>query len=184
VASLLRMRARSGQTAESRAAIRDAHARIEAIALVHRRLYEEGAVEEVELGVFLGELIDHLRKSLSHERLQVTVTGGLDRARLATDRAVSLALLVTELVSNAIEHAFPAARRGKVEIAIAADDDGGITLTVSDDGIGFDPEADRDGTGINLAELLARQLGGDLHFAPGEPGTRVTLQLPGEPDTA
>ena len=181
VASLLRMRARSGQTAESRAAIRDAHARIEAIALVHRRIYEEGAVEEVELGVFLGELIDHLRKSLSDERLQVTVTGGLDRVRLATDRAVSLALLVTELVSNAIEHGFPGGRRGHVEIGIAVDD-GGISLTVSDDGIGFDHEGERDGTGINLAELLARQLGGELTFEQRQPGTRVTLRLPEEHD--
>jgi two-component sensor histidine kinase len=181
VASLLRMRARSGQTAESRAAIRDAHARIEAIALVHRRIYEEGAVEEVELGVFLGELIDHLRKSLSDERLQVTVTGGLDQVRLATDRAVSLALLVTELVSNAIEHGFPDGRCGRIEIAIVADD-GGITLSVSDDGIGFDHEAEHDGTGINLAELLARQLGGELAFEQRQPGTRVTLRLPDETD--
>ena len=171
------MRARSGQTAESRAAIRDAHARIEAIALVHRRIYEEGAVEEVELGVFLGELIDHLSRSLSDERLEVSVTGSADRVRLVTDRAVSLALLVTELVSNAIQHGFPEDRRGRVEIAISAQDDG-IRLVVSDNGVGFEHEADHEGTGINLADLLASQLGGELVFEQADPGTRVTLFLP------
>ena len=180
VASLLRMRARSGQTAESRAAIRDAHARIEAIALVHRRIYEEGAVEEVELGIFLAELIAHLSRSLSDERLEVLLTGNADRARLATDRAVSLALLVTELVSNAIEHGFPAGRRGRIEIAIGTSGND-ITLSVSDDGIGFDHEAEHDGTGINLAELLASQLGGELVFEHLQPGTRVRLRLPGGP---
>jgi two-component sensor histidine kinase len=180
VASLLRMRARSGQTSESRAAIRDAHARIEAIALVHRRIYEEGAVEEVELDAFLGELIDHLRRSLGNERLRIVMRGSARGIRLPPDRAVSLALLVTELVTNAIEHAFPAQRQGEITVDLAADD-GAVTLTVADDGVGFDAEADHDGTGLSLADLLRRQLGGELAFAPGEPGTRATLRLPAGP---
>lgn len=187
VASLLRMRARSGRTAESRAAIRDAHARIEAIALVHRRIYEEGAIEQVELASFLGELLDHLKKSIGSEALQIDVTGNVEGARLATDRAVSLSLLVTELVTNAIEHAFVGRSHGRITVDMAVDDDT-VTLVVADDGIGFDPTAERYGTGINLAELLARQLGAEMQFsqaepgAPAEPGTRVTIELP--PDRA
>ena len=181
VASLLRMRARSGRTAESRAAIRDAHARIEAIALVHRRIYEEGAVEQVELSTFLGELIDHLEKSIGSNAVHIEVTGNVSGARLATDRAVSLSLLVTELVSNAIEHAFTGRQHGRITVDLAAHD-GAVTLVVADDGIGFDPTGEHDGTGINLAELLARQLGATMRFEPADPGTRVTIHLP--PDRA
>lgn len=182
VASLLRMRARTGQTAESRAAIRDAHARIEAIALVHRRIYEEEAVEQVELGVFLGELLDHLRKSIGSETILIEVTGDMGGIRLATDRAVSLALLITELVTNAIEHAFEGRAGGEIEISLKARPDGGVDLCIADDGIGFDPTAKRRGTGIDLAELLARQLGGELRFEATDSGTRVELTLP--PDDA
>jgi two-component sensor histidine kinase len=182
VASLLRMRARTGQTAESRAAIRDAHARIEAIALVHRRIYEEEAVEQVELGVFLGELLEHLRKSIGSETILIEVTGDMRGIRLATDRAVSLALLITELVTNAIEHAFEGRAGGEIEISLKARPDGGVDLCIADNGIGFDPTAGRRGTGIDLAELLARQLGGELRFKASGTGTRVDLTLP--PDDA
>ncbi len=178
VASLLRMRARSERTPESRAAIRDAHARIEAIALVHRRIYEEGSVEQVELGVFMGELLDHLRKTIGSEFIQIVVTGSVGGIRLATDRAVSLSLLVTELVINAIEHAFAGRPGGRITVDLSVGDDNAVTLVVADDGIGFEPAAEYEGTGINLAELLARQLGGELRFEPGEPGTRAIIQLP------
>ena len=182
VASLLRMRARSERTAESRAAIRDAHARIEAIALVHRRIYEEGSVEQVELQVFFGELLDHLKKSIGSEFIEIVVTGSVGDVRLATDRAVSLSLLVTELVTNAIEHAFTGRAGGRITVDLAVGDGDEITLVVADDGVGFDPTAEYDGTGINLAELLARQLGGELRFEPGDPGTRAVIRLP--PDRA
>jgi two-component sensor histidine kinase len=180
VASLLRMRARTGKTAESRSAIQDAHARIEAIALVHRRIYEEGAVEQVELSAFLGELLDHLRKSIGSAAVTITLEDDVDGVNLATDRAVSLALLVTELVTNAIEHAFTGRAGGAVRIHLEGQSDGGLLMTVVDDGIGFDPEAAQEGTGINLSELLARQLGGELVFAAAEAGTRVELRLPAD----
>lgn len=179
VASLLRMRARSGQTVESRAAIRDAHARIEAIALVHRRIYEQGAVENVELSAFVGELLDHLRKSIGREGVTIEAVGDISNLSLATDRTVSMALLITELVTNALEHAFPDGRQGHIRIGMQADEDG-VAISVADDGVGFDHAAPRDGTGINLAELLARQLGGELVFVEVEEGTRVELRLPSD----
>lgn len=183
VASLLRMRARTGRTAESRAAIRDAHARIEAIALVHRRIYEEGAVEQVEVGAFVGELLEHLRKSIGSEAIRIDLAADVGGVRLATDRAVSLALLVTELVTNAIEHAFAGRPGGHIRIGMTATPEGGVALRVVDDGVGFDPAAEHQGTGIDLSELLARQLGGELAFTVGDAGgTRVDLRLP--PDKA
>jgi two-component sensor histidine kinase len=178
VASLLRMRARTGQTAESRAAIRDAHARIEAIALVHRRIYEEGTVERAELDSFLGELLDHLRKSIGNEAIEIELKGDVRGVRLITERAVSLALLITEVVSNAIEHAFQGRAGGRITITLTGTPDGGLDLSIADDGIGFDPAAANGGTGIALAQLLARQLGGQLSFGASEVGTRVDLRLP------
>jgi two-component sensor histidine kinase len=178
VASLLRMRARTGQTAESRAAIRDAHARIEAIALVHRRIYEEGTVERAELDTFLGELLDHLRKSIGNEAIEIELKGDVRGVRLITERAVSLALLITEVVSNAIEHAFQGRAGGRITITLTGTPDGGLDLSIADDGIGFDPAAANGGTGIALAQLLARQLGGQLSFGASEVGTRVDLRLP------
>jgi two-component sensor histidine kinase len=174
----LRMRARTGQTAESRAAIRDAHARIEAIALVHRRIYEEGTVERAELDTFLGELLDHLRKSIGNEAIEIELKGDVRGVRLITERAVSLALLITEVVSNAIEHAFQGRAGGRITITLTGTPDGGLDLSIADDGIGFDPAAANGGTGIALAQLLARQLGGQLSFGASKVGTRVDLQLP------
>ena len=115
-----------------------------------------------------------------HAGIELSCTFG--SARIATDRAIPLALFIAEAVSNAFKHAFPGGRDGRIEVSLRSD---GQTadLVVADDGIGFDPTAvalaggePAAGIGMTLMELLAKQIGGTLKVETG-PGTRFHLRF-------
>ena len=101
---------------------------------------------------------------------------------LQIERAIPLALLVTELATNSFKHAFPSGRIGTIAIKLTAQDDT-ILLTVADDGVGTSPpvpeerDGEQSGLGLVLAEALAKQLGGTLTTS-GPPGTTTILRFP------
>jgi two-component sensor histidine kinase len=85
--------------------------------------------------------------------------------QMGIDRAIPYGLIINELVSNAIKHAFPDGRRGEIAISLRADDRGGLTLTVADNGVGLPPGLDFRNTetlGLQLVNLLTKQLKGEL----------------------
>ncbi|MBP0446079.1 sensor histidine kinase [Roseomonas sp. SSH11] len=156
--------------------------RVRALATLHRHLYMQHSFEAVSLVPFLTELTNQQFASHNEapgERLALR----LDVADIAisTDQAVSLSLLVTEAVGNAVEHAFPDDMRGTVWLTLSADE-AEVTLVVRDDGIGLPDRKDRPrGLGLQLMEGFAKQLGGQLvgGRADGEAGgTRWTVRFP------
>ncbi|SHJ77239.1 Histidine kinase-like ATPase domain-containing protein [Roseomonas rosea] len=161
--------------------------RVRALATLHRHLYMQHSFEAVSLVPFLTELTNQQFASHNEspgERLALK----LDVADIAisTDQAVSLSLLVTEAVGNAVEHAFPDDMRGTVWLTLATDgsaaEGGEVTLTIRDDGIGLPDRKDRPrGLGLQLMEGFAKQLGGPLvgGRVEGEGGgTRWTVRFP------
>jgi two-component sensor histidine kinase len=176
VASLLSLRAQAIGNPEIRAALRDVQTRIQALALVHRRLYEHDHLATVELADFLAELVELLAAGAAPGDASVQIETDIARLRLPVDVATPLALLVTETVTNALKHAFPSDADGRIVIRLMCDDERAV-LTITDDGVGRPEEAPAEGLGLRLCRMVAKQLGGELEIV-GPPGTTVRVAFP------
>ncbi|MFH5925962.1 sensor histidine kinase [Roseomonas xinghualingensis] len=191
VSSLLNLQAsRIGDPAAAEEFL-SARNRVRALATLHRHLYVQHSFERVSLRPFLTELTNQQFSSHNEapgERLALK----LDVAdiTISTDQAVSLSLLVTEAVGNALEHAFPDEARGTIWLSLTGSA-GELTLVVQDDGIGLpDRNARPRGLGLQLMEGFAKQLGGQLLGGRMEPngeagtGTRWTVRFPSRDNPA
>jgi two-component sensor histidine kinase len=175
IASVLMQNARRVTSEEARGHLRDAHQRVIAVAELERQL-AASSFEEVELQGYFGKLCDSLRASMisSADEITLKVTG--DTATVAPNVSISLGLIVTELVINALKHAFPD-RKG----AIVVDLQSGRacrTLSVADDGVGMHAAGPpRLGLGAMIIEALARQLGARVETTDEHPGSKISVVL-------
>jgi two-component sensor histidine kinase len=173
-------RRRAGDTAAGEA-LGAAMRRVDSIARAHRHLYRHGKASEVDIREYLIDLCEALSEALLL-RGGVTLTCDADPAPIPRDDAVSIGLVVNELVTNAAKHAFAGRDHGLIAVAWKRHGDR-WRLTVSDDGVGMPPEpraAKGDGgLGQRLIEGFARQAKGTLTTASGAHGTTVTMDVPG-----
>lgn len=180
VSSLLNLQAQHATT-EVRAALETSQARLRAMGLIHQLLYESRDYRQVPLAEYLRRLCGLLRDVHGTARQAVNILFRGTDPTIALDlaRSVPCGLIVTELVTNAWKHAFPGGRRGTIAVDLDAFD-GGVRLTVSDDGVGMPAGFRMDGTrslGYQLIPVLVEQLHGRIAFAPGQ-GTRVEVEIP------
>ena len=177
VSAMVGMQASALDDAGARAALEDTQRRIAAIAQVHRRLYTSDNVEQVDMQEYLGALVEELGETWSAEGARRILSLAADPIHLPTDRAVSLGVIVTELVSNACKYAYPA-RSGEVRIGLARDGDGHFILSVEDDGIGMTAGDAPRGTGLGtkLIRAMAQSLQTRVEYDPGHGGVRATLR--------
>lgn len=175
IASVLMQSARNTQSHETRGHLHDAHHRLMSVASVQRQL-AASTLGDVALRPYLTQLCSSIAASMiqDHAQLQLEVTA--DRSSVGADTSISLGLIVTELVINALKHAFPQHRHGRimVDYRSTADD---WTLSVSDNGVGMSPGigAATPGLGTTIVQALAKQLHGSVLIADAAPGTRVTI---------
>ncbi|GAA0669883.1 hypothetical protein GCM10009102_20520 [Sphingomonas insulae] len=180
VASILDIQRRrvGGEAAE---ALGTALYRVESIARAHRHLYRgTGQSDAVLMRAYLGDLCAALADALLL-RGGVTLTCLVDEAEVPRDRAVSIGLIVNELVTNAAKHAFTGQAGGTISVCFRRRP-GGWTLIVSDDGVGMgevQPAGPDHGLGSRLIPAFARQANGSLTTESGPDGTIVTMDLPG-----
>ncbi|MEK0085136.1 sensor histidine kinase [Benzoatithermus flavus] len=176
VQSLLNLHAQRLQSPRARDAVRQTQMRVGALVLVHRNLYENDDIQEIDLGSFLPELCSMLEEvnAADHAAVQLSVVA--ESVRVLADQAIPLALLVTEAVSNAFRHAFRDEQGGHVEVGLAREGER-VRLVVADNGSGFAAADDGGGMGITLMHMLAKQLGGSLVVAEAT-GIRLTLDFP------
>lgn len=173
IAGILLMKARNVSSEESRRHLQDAHDRVMSVAAVQEHL--QTSVGDVEMGPYLTKLSGSLASSMIREARGLALVVRSDPATVSSHQAVSLGLIVTELVINALKHAFPAERIGQVSIDYAVEASG-WTLSVSDDGVGRpDLSTIRSGLGTSVIEALAQQLGAKVVADDAPPGTRVSV---------
>ncbi|MES1974399.1 MAG: histidine kinase dimerization/phosphoacceptor domain -containing protein [Pseudomonadota bacterium] len=177
VSSMVSMQASALDDPAAQAALGDTQRRIAAIAQVHRRLYTSDNVEQVDMAEYLGALVEDLGGAWSGTGTRCLLSISADPIRLATDRAVSLGVIVTELVSNACKYAYPAAS-GEVRISLQRDGAQHFRLTVEDDGVGIPPGAAPHGTGLGtrLIRAMAKSLQSAVDYDRGHGGVRATLR--------
>jgi len=187
VTSLLNLYARIPRGEAIKQAFADVQTRINTLALVHRHLYESQDLREIDLAAFMSNLVRLIQDGSGVPTRRVRLKVDIPAITLTGDRAVPLALLTTEILTNAFKHAFPDHRAGNITVQMRADAEGRATLIIADDGVGtIEPEKVVVGTatmGQNLIGAFTRQLGGKL-TAAGPPGTTITLEFDLEPKPA
>ncbi|HEX4113584.1 MAG TPA: histidine kinase dimerization/phosphoacceptor domain -containing protein [Stellaceae bacterium] len=181
VASVLMLKAVTVQSEETRRHLHEAHERVLAIATVHEQLHSAGYEEQVDVGRYLAKLCDSLAASMIRDDQPISLRVEAGAGPLTSDQAVSMGLIVTELVINALKHAFPRGGEGAIVVRYESGPSN-WRLSVSDDGVGItssllDPPA-RSGLGTSIVEALTRQLNGRLTTTNTSPGTTVSLTVP------
>jgi two-component system, sensor histidine kinase PdtaS len=175
IASVLLQNARRTQSEETRGHLHDAHHRVMSVAALEKHLVgsDDGSVD---VRVYFTSLCDSIAAAMigdsDHLSLEVTGAGGVMDARVS----VSLGLVVTELVINALKHGFPDRRPGKITVDFELHGPN-WNLTVTDDGVGMPTDLDhiRAGLGTSIVQALARQLNASIETGAGHPGTRVAV---------
>lgn len=173
VNSFLSLQAREASDGTTREALEEAGRRISAVSLVHRRLYGTDQVRAVDGARYIDDLLDDLLGSMDAE-WHSQVVRDLEPLLLPNDRAISIGLILTELVINANKYAYGGAS-GRLQVTLAGNGNS-FRLTVADNGTGRG--ATSDGFGSRMLDVLVRQLGGTLEFGDNQPGTRATLSAP------
>ena len=161
-------------------ALRETQGRIRSMALVHEELYRSGDMARIDFQEYASNLAQRVFES--HAGTGLTFDARLESLHLSLDKAVPLGLVLNELLTNAVRHAFPDGRQGMVRIQAHAAGDG-VTLEVSDDGVGLPPGfalERQQSMGTQIVLGLVEQLRGRLEYADAGQGngTRVTIRLP------
>lgn len=173
IASLTRLQERSVADPAARDALAAMRSRVAAIAQVHRRLYTSEDVRTVALHDYLAGLLQELERSVTGHGIELSA----EPLTVPTDRAVSLGVIVTELVTNAMKYAYPGGAGGPIRVRLQASAEGGL-LAVQDDGVGHGT-ATASGTGLGrrIVEAMAASVGGGVELASGPRGTSVTVRF-------
>lgn len=178
VSSLVGLQASATQEPDAKAALRDTQSRIAAIMQIHRRLYTSQDVQRVDMRDYLEGLVSELSKSLPDSAAERPIRLRTDPIQLDTDKAVSLGVVVTELVTNAIKYAYPTGHDGEVRVALERQSHDQLRLTVEDDGGGMPTNgATPKGTGLGqrVIAAMAKSLHSDLKLDAGHHGVRATM---------
>jgi two-component sensor histidine kinase/PAS domain-containing protein len=180
VISLLSVQLRSIADPVVAAALRGAITRVGAIAASHKALQASEDLKEVDLGSTLADLCAHFAELAPGVAILCRPPAGL---LLDADRAIPLALAVSEVLTNALRHAFPGRMAGEVVVE-AARHPAELMVRVSDDGIGMKPRPDGEGLGSRIIRSLTARLGATIVVeSRPQTGTTVTLRLPLEAET-
>lgn len=175
IASVLLQSARTVQSEETRTHLTDAHNRVMSIATVQKHL-ASSRQGDVELRPYFTQLCQSLGASMirDHNKQSIEVTG--DKSVVSADISVSLGLIVTELVINALKHAFPDGQAGLILVDYQSHGPN-WTLSVDDDGVGMPQDAADapPGLGTSIVEALAGQLKAQVKVALKNPGTSVSI---------
>jgi chemotaxis protein methyltransferase CheR len=177
IASILLLKARAVTSAETRLHLQDAHQRVMSVAAVQLHLHTADGVDRIEVGDYLSRLCGGLAASMAGDSQPATIKTMAHAGMIESARAVSLGLIVTELVINAIKYAFPEGRTDALILVTYEIDGLDWKLTVSDNGVGKEVTgtADEGGLGTTIVKALAKQLGARLEIASSPAGLRVCV---------
>ncbi|MFO1069846.1 MAG: sensor histidine kinase [Geminicoccaceae bacterium] len=175
VTSLLNLRAASATDETARRALGEARLRVEALSLVNRGVQVECSA--VALDTALEELAHMVHELDPNVADRVRLELGCEPLRVAADQATPIVLLATELLSNAMEHAFVRGRVGVLSLRLVHAGDGGAVLEIGDDGGGLARATTAGGAGFTLVTMLAKQAGGMLDVDSSPNGMKVRLKF-------
>jgi PAS domain S-box-containing protein len=179
VSSLLNLQEGAITDPMARKVFTDCQSQIQSMSMVHEALYNSGSFENVDMQAYFDRLVEYLANL--YEGAYRGIEWEVDARGISLDiaRAIPVALIVNELVSNVFKHAFPEGRKGAFRVSARAGESG-FRVEVEDDGVGLGASDGRRGVGTDLVAALAEQIKGEASFAVGGSGsgTRVSVGFP------
>jgi two-component sensor histidine kinase len=178
IAAIILMKSRSVESEETRLHLQDAHNRVMSVAAVQQHLHVSGSAGPIQVAPYLTKLCESLTSSMISNNRPITVNVSSEGGSVTSREAVSLGLIVTELVLNALKHAFPHDRidhRVTVSYDVAGTN---WKLSIADNGIGKRTDAfaqARAGLGTSIVKALAQQLDARVEVLSGPQGTTVSV---------
>lgn len=176
IASMVALEAGRVSSGEAREALDDMRNRILSLSHMYDMIHSTGESTTVRLDSYLQRIVRSLSETLAYDRERIEIRARCENLVIETQRAALFGLIVNELVTNAVKHAFPGGGSGTVSIELAAADCG-ISLSVADNGVGLGESFDierSEGLGMKLVRLLARQMKAELSVERSG-GTRFSI---------
>ncbi len=165
VSSLLQLQSNYIRNPEALTVFREGQNRVRSMALIHEKLYRAPSLAQIDFSEYLRSLVGILMPTYSVPGDSVHVDIQAETVELGIDAAIPLALILNELISNSLKHAFPSGRRGVIRVELKSCESGEVELGVSDNGVGFPSGMDwRSSTslGLHLVRILTGQLEGEM----------------------
>ncbi len=179
LASLLNLQKRSIEDPKVAQLFEDSKNRVYSMAMIHESLYQSKQLNQVNLAKYLQDLVGVLAQSYDIQSKQIRFLVDIDAIDVNIETAMPCGLIVNELVTNAIKHAFPNLDQGQVSIECRSIPNGQILLTVRDNGVGIPVHVDPNeasSLGLRIAKNLARQLKGTIELDTSN-GTCFSLKF-------
>ncbi|MFW5770148.1 MAG: histidine kinase dimerization/phosphoacceptor domain -containing protein [Spirochaetota bacterium] len=180
ITSLLGLQMRNMDDSADRELFRESQERIYAMALVHEKLYQSDNLANIDFADYIKGLINEYRKSYGKVAHKIAFNVVVDNVKLCIDEAIPCGLIINELITNALKHAFPDKDEGHIDILFQNTDDGSYLLRISDDGRGFPGNVFMDDSismGFQLVRALVNQLNASIDVESGN-GATFTIIIP------
>jgi len=175
ISSLLLLQNRRVTDPALKASLRGMLGRVNAIATVHRRLFQSEDVERFDVSAFIRDMVADLMGSAQRDDVRIELD--LERVEIPAAKAAPFALVINELLTNALGHGFPEGRGGRIFIGVQREN-GDFRIEIADDGVGLDKDARPSGFGLTIVQLLCQQLKAKSETTDAEPGVRIVILLP------
>ncbi len=178
VAALVRLQSRSLVDKAAKDALEETQARIDAVSMVHKRLYSSGDVGQVALDEYLSGLLGHLQTTMHDNGHGASLRHELEPVKLDTDASVNLGVVLAEWVTNAFKYAY-SDQPGEVRVKLKHRNDGRGELVVEDDGVGRQSGSVKGtGLGSRIVSAMAATMGAEIEYLTRQPGTAARLVFP------
>jgi two-component sensor histidine kinase len=181
VVGMLNLQAREAGNPELTEKFAEAARRVMAVAQVHERLHQNPDIERVDLGTYVEAVCQDMDSSVARCTVHVDAQPGIE---FPVDRAVSVALVVVELVTNAAKYAYPDHQGGPIWVGIKTASGGEIALSVRDEGRGLPADfelSNTRGLGMRIVTAFSTQLNTHITFHRNSSGTEFKMMIPAEP---
>jgi two-component sensor histidine kinase len=178
VASMLHLQAKEVDDASLTLHLDEASHRVTAVAKAHDQLYQGSAIERMDVGRYIDAVCKDLDESVAQCDIRVDTQDGIE---ISTDRAISTALIVNELITNAAKYAYQGQSGGKIWVTVARGGDDDFSISVRDEGAGLPPDFDLSkgkGLGMRIINSFSKQLNGTLTMRARNPGTEFIITIP------
>jgi len=179
ISSLLNLQAERARDNAAKKILKGSQNRIRSIALVHERLYHSADLARVDFSGYIPMLYSHLGHILDIQGERIKESYQLEVISLGVDLAIPCGLILTELISNSMTHAFPGGRKGTIRIELGRDAAGLIRLVVADDGVGLPQDLDfrkTESLGLQIVNMLAEQIDAQVELLTRSPTLSPAFQ--------
>lgn len=180
IISLMRIQARKVKNARFSKYLQALQDRVYSMSLIHDHFYKERQLDKINIATYIKELINHLFYIHGHKDNKIKINLAIDKIYLDLNKAVPFGMLINEIITNILKHAFPQRKKGEIFLRLYQDGNKKIHLLISDTGVGLPSEVDIENPttmGLQLMKDLTQQLKGEIQIE-SEQGTKIKVVFP------